>query len=100
MPQVEQAVHSFPADKVQLVAVNLQEQPRQIEALLNRHQLDVTVVLDVDGVVAEKYQASAIPQTVIVDADGKIVRLYVGGGPDLGNQIKQAVQELLDAPPQ
>jgi hypothetical protein len=58
------------------------------------------VVLDVDGVVAEKYQASAIPQTVIVDADGKIVRLYVGGGPDLGNQIKQAVQELLDAPPQ
>ena len=99
MPLVEQAVHSFPPEKVQLVAVNLQEQPKQIEALLNRHQLDVTVVLDVDGVVAEKYQASAIPQTVIVDADGKLVRLYVGGGPDLGDQIKQAVQELLDAPP-
>jgi thiol-disulfide isomerase/thioredoxin len=100
MPLVEQAVHSFPPDRVQLVAVNLQEQPKQIEALLNRHQLDVTVVLDVDGVVAEKYQASAIPQTVIVDADGKIVRLYVGGGPDLGDQIKQAVQGLLEAPPQ
>ncbi|MFN9370664.1 MAG: TlpA family protein disulfide reductase [Planctomycetaceae bacterium] len=100
MPLVEQAVHSFPPDKVQLVAVNLQEQPKQIEALLNRHQLDVTVVLDVDGVVAEKYQASAIPQTVIVDAEGKIVRLYVGGGPDLGEQIKQAVQELLEPAPQ
>lgn len=100
MPLVEEAVHSFPAEKVQLVAVNLQEQPKQIQALLSRHQLDVTVAMDVDGVVAEKYQAAAIPQTVIVDADGKIVKLFVGGGPDLGEQIKKAVQELLEPVPQ
>jgi peroxiredoxin len=100
MPLVEEAVHSFPADKVQLVAVNLQEQPKQIEALLARHQLAVTVALDVDGVVAEKYQASAIPQTVIVDAQGNIVKLFVGGGPDLGEQIKKSVQELLEPAPQ
>jgi peroxiredoxin len=95
MPMVEAAVSEFPADQVRLVAVNLSEQPRQIQAMLEAHMLDVTVALDVDGVVAERYEASAIPQTVIIDREGKIVRLFVGGSNDLGDQIKSAITQLL-----
>ncbi len=95
MPMVEAAVRDFPEDKVRLVAVNLQEQPKQIKSMLERHKLDVTVALDIDGVVAERYEASAIPQTVIIDRDGKIVRLFVGGSNDLGDQIKSTINDLL-----
>lgn len=99
MPQVEAAVNDFPKDQVQLIAVNLQEQPKQISAMLERQRLDVTVALDVDGVVAERYEANAIPQTVIIDRDGKIARLYVGGHTELGDNIREAVRSLLEPAP-
>ena len=53
------------------MAVNLQEEPKQITAMLERHKLKPEVVLDSDGAVAEKYAANAIPQTVIIDRNGR-----------------------------
>ena len=40
--------------------------------------------------MAEKYGANAIPQTVIIDRDGNVARLFVGGGPHLGDQLREA----------
>jgi peroxiredoxin len=96
MPQVDKVTKEFKDKGVQLVAVNLQESPREIKAMLERHKLDMTVALDRDGAVAEKYGANAIPQTVVIDRDGKVSRLYVGGGPHLGEQLSDALQKLLD----
>jgi len=98
MPMVEKAVAQFPPEQVQLVAVNLQEQPRAIRAMLDRHQLQVPVALDVDGVAAERYEASAIPQTVVIDPQGKVVRLFVGGANDLEEKIVGAIREVLPLP--
>jgi len=95
MPQVERIMQEFQDQGVQLVAVNLQETPKQVSAMLEHHNLHLTVALDIDGVVAEKYGATAIPQTVIIDRDGKIARLFVGGGPDLGDQLREALATLL-----
>jgi peroxiredoxin len=95
MPQVEKAVSGFKDRGVRLVAVNLQESPREIKAMLERHKLDLTVALDRDGAVAEKYGAHAIPQTVVIDRDGKVSRLYVGGGNHLGEQLRDALEALL-----
>ena len=100
MPMVERAVGQFPAEQVQLIAVNLQEQPKAIRAMLERHQLNVAVALDVDGVAAERYEASAIPQTVVIDSQGKIARLFVGGSNDLEEKIAGAIRELLPTPAQ
>ncbi|MFM8580108.1 MAG: TlpA family protein disulfide reductase [Planctomycetaceae bacterium] len=97
MPMVERAVAQFPTEQVQLVAVNLQEQPKAIQAMLERHQLHVPVALDVDGVAAERYEASAIPQTVVIDPQGKIARLFVGGSNDLEEKIAGAIRDLLPA---
>ena len=81
MPQVEKVAGEFRDRGVQLIAVNLQEEPKQISAMLERHKLQPTVALDRDGAVAEKYAANAIPQTVIIKGDGTVARLFVGGGP-------------------
>ncbi|XZE54068.1 TlpA family protein disulfide reductase [Planctomycetaceae bacterium SH139] len=99
MPQIDQAVAAFPADQVQLVAVNLQESADQIRATLKRLELEPNVVLDIDGVAAGRYQANAIPQTVVIDANGKITRLFVGGGAQLKSQLSSAIQKALDTPP-
>jgi thiol-disulfide isomerase/thioredoxin len=96
MPQVEAVAEEFKDKGVVLVAVNLQEEPKQISAMLERHKMHPTVALDRDGGVAQKYEANAIPQTVIIDKEGKVARLFVGGGPHLGDQLREALKAVLE----
>jgi thiol-disulfide isomerase/thioredoxin len=95
MPQVERVAAEFQNRDVQLIAVNLQESPQQVASMLERHKLHPAVALDREGTVAEKYAASAIPQTVVIDRTGVVARLFVGGGPHLGDQLREAVSALL-----
>ncbi|MFM9964749.1 MAG: TlpA family protein disulfide reductase [Planctomycetaceae bacterium] len=95
MPLVEKVVHEFDGQGVQLIAVNLEEPAKAITAMLERHKLKLTVAMDIDGVAATKYQATAIPQTVIIDREGNVARLFVGGGPKLADQLRDALREVL-----
>ncbi len=99
MPLVDKVVHEFEDQGVQLIAVNLEEPPKAITAMLERHKLQLTVAMDIDGVAATKYQATAIPQTVIIDREGKVARLFVGGGSKLGDQLRDALREVLTGGP-
>jgi thiol-disulfide isomerase/thioredoxin len=94
MPQVEEVAREFADQGVELVAVNMEEQPEPVKSMLERHKLKMTVALDRDGAVAGKYAVTAIPQTVVIDRDGKIARLYVGGGKGTADALRQALQEL------
>ena len=95
MPQVEAVAEEFKARGVKLVAVNLEEGPKTIQSMMERHKLKMTVALDRDGAAAMKYQANAIPQTVIIDKEGNVARLYVGGGPKLGDSLREALEEVI-----
>jgi thiol-disulfide isomerase/thioredoxin len=94
MPLVAGVVREFADRDVKLIAVNLEEQPAQVKTVLERHKLSIPVALDRDGVVAAKYAVTAIPQTVVVDRDGKVARLFVGGGKKTADSLRQALQEL------
>ncbi|MBX3439527.1 MAG: TlpA family protein disulfide reductase, partial [Planctomycetaceae bacterium] len=95
MPLLEDLSHEFDPEDVRFVSVNLEERPEQIQGVLERHGLDVVVALDVDGVAGRRYEANAIPQLVLIDQEGKIARLYVGGGPAVIEELKASLQELL-----
>ncbi len=95
MPQVERVAHEFEDQGVQLVAVNLQEEPKAISSMLERHKLKVTVALDSNGAIAEKYAATAIPQTVIINREGTVSYLFVGGGPHLEEQLRNSLRSVL-----
>lgn len=96
MPLIEEAMAEFDPEKVRFVSVNLEEPADHVRDVLDRHGLSLTVALDIDGVTAQRYQATAIPQLVIVGPDGKIERLYVGGGSRVVEQMKAAITELLE----
>lgn len=98
MPEVERVVSEFADRGVELIAVNLEESPEQIRSMLERHKLAVRVALDIDGAVAAKYTATAIPQTVIINPEGTVYRLYVGGGPQLATNLRTALETLTASP--
>ncbi|QDT46115.1 Thiol-disulfide oxidoreductase ResA [Symmachiella dynata] len=95
MPQVDGVAREFEGQQVELITVNLEENPERISQTLERLKLSPTVALDQDGAVADKYSATSIPQTVIIDRDGKIARLFIGGGPQFGEQLRKALQEVI-----
>ncbi|MDB5349869.1 MAG: thiol-disulfide isomerase-like thioredoxin [Planctomycetota bacterium] len=95
MPQVERVAQEFKDQGVKLVAVNLQEAPKVITAMLERHKLHPAVALDRDGAVAEKYMANAIPQTVVVNRDGTVARLFIGGGPSFEANLREALTAVV-----
>jgi thiol-disulfide isomerase/thioredoxin len=94
MPTTDAVVREFADRKVKLVAVNLEERPDQVKATLARHKLNVTVALDTDGAISQRYSVTAIPQTVVINRDGKIARLFVGDGQRNADALRKALQEL------
>ena len=97
MPLIEEAMAEFDSAKVRLVSINLEEPADHVRSVLERHDFQLTVALDVDGIAAARYEARAIPQLVIVSAEGKVWRLYVGGGADVVEKMKAAITELLES---
>lgn len=94
MPLVDEVVREFSDRGVRLLAVNMEEQPTAIRSTLERHHMDVPVILDRDAVVAARYAVTSIPQTVVIDRDGNIARLFVGGGPKVAESLRKSLQEL------
>ncbi len=97
MPNVDKMIREFDGQDIQLIAVNLQESEKRIEQALERLELETTVAMDVTGEIAERYQATAIPQTVVVDRQGNVSHLFVGGGTRTLQQLRDAVTTALEA---
>lgn len=94
MPLVDEVVKNFSDSGVRLLAVNMEEQPTAIRSTLELHHLNAPVILDRDAVVAARYAVTSIPQTVVIDRDGNVARLFVGGGPKLVEPLRKSLQEL------
>ena len=94
MPKVERMLEDMGADDVELVAVNLQDSVPRAELAVRRMELTSTVVMDVDGEAGRYYEATAIPQTVIVDREGTITHVFVGGGPRFLEEFATAIEEV------
>lgn len=97
LPKLNEIAQEYRGVNVQLIAVNIEQKPSEIKSLLGKLEIKPTVALDSDGAVARAYFAEAIPQTVIIDANGKIVRIVVGGGEAAEKQIRLTLDSLIDA---
>ncbi len=95
MPEVEKIVDEIGQDHVDLVAVNVQEVASKARAAIERLDISPRVVLDSDGEVSAAYGARAIPQTVVIDTEGNVTHVFIGGGKRVLEQLRQALSELL-----
>ena len=100
LPTVDAVVEEFARDKVRLIAVNLQEDRAAAASALERLKIHPQVALDVDGASAEKYQVTAIPQTVVIDSEGHVAHVFVGANSDFAAQLRAAIQNLITPPAQ
>lgn len=96
LPELMKATSSFPKDKVAFVAVNQGEKANQIKKFLKQKKWEsLTVALDPQAVAGKSFKVEGIPQTVIIDKQGKIRHVHVGFSPNIGNRLKKEIQNLL-----
>ncbi|MEX2139252.1 MAG: TlpA disulfide reductase family protein [Pirellulales bacterium] len=98
MPQVDKVAQEFAGENVKLVSINMQEEPDRIRTVLERLNLKTAVALDREGLIAEKYGAITIPQTVIIDRDGAVARLFVTASSRFDEQLRAALQSVIAGP--
>lgn len=97
MPVVDQVGEDFADRGVKVVAVNLQEGAEEVTAALDRLQLKPHIALDRDGVAAQRYQVSGIPQTVVIGRDGRVANVFVGGGAQYEARLRAAIEAAVAA---
>ena len=93
MPQTDSVVAEFKDSKVQLIAVNMQEDKTAINGALERLKIQPAVAIDVDGATAERYQVSAIPQVVVIDAESNVAEVLIGANPGFADQLRDAIKK-------
>ncbi len=94
LPAVNAVVGTYDPDEVSLLALNIQEADARVEAAAKKLELDTSLIgLDQDGDIATSYLASAIPQTVVIDKNGIVRFVFVGGRANLAAELKDAIDQ-------
>lgn len=95
MPAMEKLHQELQKDGLVILAVNFQEGTERVKEFLTKHNLTFTALLDHDGKVAERYQAWALPVSVIINKRGEIVARAMGSKDWDSKESLQYFRQLL-----
>lgn len=77
-----QSIHSkFNPSKLEIVLVNTAESEDTVFAIIGELAPDLNPLLDLDGLVTERWQPRGLPATYFVDPSGKLRYVALGGRP-------------------
>lgn len=69
-------------NRVQLIAINVDGEKADTQAVVNKQKLALPVVKDQLKITAERYHLVGTPTTYVIDAKGNIIAKYEGKIPD------------------
>jgi thiol-disulfide isomerase/thioredoxin len=78
MPDLDEVARANAAGGLQVVAVNLREEPDAVGGYLRTIGVGLGAVLDHDGNVFRQYRITGLPTTVAVGRDGVVKEIHVG----------------------
>ncbi len=93
MPHLE-SLYEEQRNTLHVYAVNLRENREKVQQFLQQHELDLPVLMDEQGKVAQQYHVRSIPQTVLIDAQGVVRQVYIGLAPDTYARIRRDLEQL------
>jgi len=97
LPHLDALYKEFKDQEVKFFAVNQGEDKELVGGFMKSKNLSVPVLLDGDTKVGNKYDAHAIPMTVVVGKDGVVRKVFVGAGPDTESRLRDAIQGAMNA---
>ncbi len=96
LPELEKLQDELEHSGLVLLAVNVDRSPLNARKFLDRLDLDVPVVLMTHEDL-QVLQVGKLPTTVLIDADGHVVKAYEGYVRGMGGVLKEQIETLLAA---
>lgn len=99
MPSMQRLKDKMAGKPFVILAVDMAEEPANVAAFLDKHDIkvDFPLLLDPDGTVVEQWMISAVPTTFILDMTGTIRYALFGGlewdSPDVVNTLETLLGE-------
>jgi len=96
IPKVEELAQRFKDDKVMVIGINVENNPKAVEKFMRNKKLGYTVLIG-DEKVARDYRISGIPAFFILDKDGMILKKYEGFYPGMETEWEKVITQALSA---
>ncbi len=99
MPSMETLYNEFKAngDFVMLAVSQDRQGKDAVRSYVDRNGYHFKVLLDPDNTIGEAYNVSGVPETFIIDRHGRIVAHRMGGFDWSSSDVRDALEQLLNA---
>jgi thiol-disulfide isomerase/thioredoxin len=81
MPAIQAILPQFDADELEFAVINTAESEDTVFSFLAAVAPDSVPLMDSDGLVTERWQPRGLPATYLVDPEGRLRYLALGGRP-------------------
>jgi len=81
---------------LQIIAINLDENPDDIIPFLRRFPASFSIVRDKNQQCAKAFSVQAMPSTYLIDKQGRVRYIHLGFRPSETTQMLKIIQQLLD----
>ena len=78
MPAMERLYGMLPRDEFEMVAVAIDDEEALVQGFQDEYALSFPIVLDLDQAVYQSYQTMGVPESLLIDRDGRVIERYVG----------------------
>jgi len=85
----------FRARGLQILAINVDEQPATAQEFLSRYPANFALGADNTGQCPRAFGVKAMPSSYLVDREGVIRYVHLGFRPGHAEQLRQAIEQLL-----
>jgi peroxiredoxin len=85
-------VERYSFEQLEILAINLKQQPHAVAHWLERLALNYPVLFDGDGSMAAVFGVSALPSSYLIDREGRLQRRIIGEMPP--DQLEQLVKQM------
>jgi thiol-disulfide isomerase/thioredoxin len=99
MPTMERLHQELGPKGLVVLAVNYQEDAKDVKEFFSKHKLTFTALLDFDANVAESYRTWGLPMTVIVNKRGELVGKAAGPRDWHSKEAREFFEQLLAEQP-
>jgi thiol-disulfide isomerase/thioredoxin len=85
----------FKDQGLQIVGVNLDENPSEAKDFLAQNPAQFTIVTDVSKQCAKDFGVKAMPSSYLIDRNGKVHHVHLGFRPGEAQELRRLVEKLL-----
>ncbi len=101
MPHLQKVAEKYADKPVTVIGVNRDSQgaEKKIRNLLEEKKTTFRQLMDPEGDVAEKYEVTGIPQTVLIDTQGVVQDVRIGFTSGIEEDLSAGIEKLLKGEP-